>query len=129
MIDADNFKMLNDVLGHLAGDQVLRAVSDTLRRSVRAFDVCTRFGGEEFAILMPGSSAASALQSAERIRQRIAEYQFDPVLIPGHLHPTISVGVAVLKPENTAQDLISRADRALYVAKGEGKNCVRMAGE
>ena len=78
VIDADDFKSLNDLLGHLVGDRVLRAMSDTLRRSVRAFDVCTRFGGEEFAILMPGSSAASALQSAERIRQRIDGYKFDP---------------------------------------------------
>ena len=82
MIDADNFKALNDTLGHLVGDRVLRAMSDTLRRSVRAFDVCTRFGGEEFAILMPGSSAASALQSAERIRQRVERYPFDPRVIP-----------------------------------------------
>jgi diguanylate cyclase (GGDEF)-like protein len=129
VIDADDFKALNDLLGHLVGDRVLRAMSDTLRRSVRAFDVCTRFGGEEFAILMPGSSAASALQSAERIRQRIADYKFDPALVPPTRQPTISVGVAVLKADNTAQDLISRADRALYVAKADGKNCVRMATE
>lgn len=129
VIDADNFKTLNDLLGHLVGDRVLRVVSDTLRRSVRAFDVCTRFGGEEFAILMPGSNAASALQSAERIRQRIADYKFDPLPMPTHIHPTISVGVAVLAPDNTPHDLIARADRALYVAKADGKNCVRLAGE
>ncbi len=127
MIDADNFKALNDVLGHLVGDRVLRAMADTLRRSVRAFDVCTRFGGEEFAILMPGSNAAPRVQSADRIRQRIEQYRFDPLLIPSDMHPTISVGVAVLAPDNTAQDLIARADRALYVAKAEGKNCVRLA--
>ena len=127
VIDADNFKALNDLLGHLVGDRVLRAMSDTLRRSVRAFDVCTRFGGEEFAILMPGSNAASAVQSAERIRQRIEQYKFDPMLIPAEIRPTISVGVAVLNGESTAQDLIARADRALYVAKGQGKNCVRLA--
>ena len=127
VIDADNFKQLNDGLGHLVGDRVLRAMSDTLRRSVRAFDVCTRFGGEEFAILMPGSNATSAVQSADRIRQRVAEYRFDPMLIPATIHPTISVGVAVLNGDQTAQDLISRADRALYVAKAEGKNCVRIA--
>ncbi len=126
VIDADDFKSLNDLLGHLVGDRVLRAMSDTLRRSVRGFDVCTRFGGEEFAILMPGSNAASALQSAERIRQRIEGYTFEPVM-PPNVHPTISIGVSVLQPDNTAQDLIARADRALYVAKAEGKNCVRMA--
>jgi diguanylate cyclase (GGDEF)-like protein len=127
VIDADNFKGLNDLLGHLVGDRVLRAMSDTLRRSVRAFDVCTRFGGEEFAILMPGSNSASAAQSAERIRQRIEQYKFDPLLIPPEIRPTISVGVAVLQNESSAQDLIARADRALYTAKAEGKNCVRLA--
>jgi len=129
VIDADDFKALNDLLGHLVGDRVLRAMSDTLRRSVRAFDVCTRFGGEEFAILMPGSSAASALQSAERIRQRIEHYRFDTLGIPTEHRPTISVGVAVLAGENSAQDLIARADRALYAAKAAGKNCVRLAGD
>jgi diguanylate cyclase (GGDEF)-like protein len=129
VIDADDFKALNDLLGHLAGDRVLRAMSDMLRRSVRAFDVCTRFGGEEFAILMPGSGAASALQSAERIRQRIAGYNFDPLLVPPDQHPTISIGVAVLQAEDSAPELITRADRALYVAKADGKNCVRLATE
>jgi diguanylate cyclase (GGDEF)-like protein len=129
VIDADDFKRLNDRLGHLMGDRVLRGMSDTLRRSVRAFDVCTRFGGEEFAILMPGSHEASALQSAERIRQRIEQYRFDPQLIPPDVRPTISVGVAVLTGENSAQDLIARADRALYAAKAAGKNCVRLAME
>jgi diguanylate cyclase (GGDEF)-like protein len=129
VIDADDFKSFNDRFGHLVGDQVLRAISDTLRRSVRAFDVCTRFGGEEFAILMPGSSAASALQSAERIRQRIEHYRFDPLPITPDRQPTISVGVAVLNGDGTAHDLISRADRALYAAKAAGKNCVRLAAD
>ena len=129
VIDADNFKSFNDRFGHLVGDQVLRAIADTLRRSVRAFDVCTRFGGEEFAILMPGSSPASALQSAERIRQRIESYRFDPLPIPPDGHPTISVGVAVLDGDHTAHDLIARADRALYAAKAAGKNCVRVLAE
>ena len=127
VIDADDFKSFNDRFGHLVGDQVLRGISDTLRRSVRAFDVCTRFGGEEFAILMPGSSAASALQSAERIRHRIEHYRFDPLPIPPDRHPTISIGVAVLDGEGSAHDLIARADRALYAAKAAGKNCVRLA--
>lgn len=129
VIDADDFKQLNDRFGHPVGDRVLRAMSDTLRRSVRAFDVCTRFGGEEFAILMPGSNAASAVQSADRIRQRVANYRFDPLVVPAEVHPTISVGVAVLNGDQGAQDLIARADRALYAAKAEGKNCVKIADE
>ena len=127
VIDADDFKRLNDRLGHLMGDQVLRTMADTLRRSVRGFDVCTRFGGEEFAILMPGSHAAAAVQSAERIRQRIENYRFDLLPIPPDLRPTISVGVAVLTASDAPQDLIARADRALYQAKAEGKNRVRLS--
>ena len=127
MLDADHFKRLNDRLGHLMGDRVLRAMADMLRRSVRGFDVCTRFGGEEFAILMPGSRAAAAVQSAERIRQRIESHRFDPLPIPADLRPTISVGVAVLTASDAAQDLVGRADRALYQAKAEGKNRVKLA--
>lgn len=126
-IDADNFKSYNDLLGHPTGDRILRAMADVLRRSIRAFDVCTRFGGEEFAILMPGSNAEAALHSAERIRQRIAEYRFEPLLARTTVHPTISIGVAVLEPDLSALDLIARADRALYAAKAAGKNCVRLA--
>jgi diguanylate cyclase (GGDEF)-like protein len=129
VVDADDFKQLNDRFGHLVGDQVLRGISDTLRRSTRAFDVCTRYGGEEFAILMPGSNAASALQSAERIRHRIERYRFEPLPIPPERHPTISIGVAVLEGDATPQELIARADRALYAAKAAGKNCVRLAGQ
>ncbi|MBP7568861.1 MAG: sensor domain-containing diguanylate cyclase [Acidobacteria bacterium] len=127
VVDVDDFKRLNDRLGHLVGDRVLRALADTLRRSVRGFDVCTRFGGEEFAILMPGSPAAAAVQSAERIRQRIEVYRFDPLPVPVGLRPTISVGVAVLAAADAAPDLVARADRALYQAKAEGKNRVKLA--
>ncbi|MBE3071882.1 MAG: GGDEF domain-containing protein, partial [Acidobacteria bacterium] len=127
IVDADDFKGLNDRLGHLAGDRVLKMMADVLRRSVRAFDVCTRFGGEEFAILMPGSDVKSATHSAERIRHRVDTYRFEEDLLTPQVHPTISVGVAVLSADVTAQDLIGRADRALYRAKADGKNCVRLA--
>jgi len=127
VIDADNFKVFNDLLGHPGGDRILRTMADVLRRSVRAFDVCTRFGGEEFAILMPGSNADAAMHSAERIRQRIADYRFEPRFLPPGVHPTISIGVAILDGAGTAQELVASADRALYTAKAAGKNCVRLA--
>jgi diguanylate cyclase (GGDEF)-like protein len=127
IVDADDFKALNDRLGHLVGDRVLKTIADLLRRSVRAFDICTRFGGEEFAIVLPGSDAKSATLSAERIRHRIDSYPFGEELMTPGIRPTISVGVAILSADATAQDLIGRADRALYRAKADGKNCVRLA--
>jgi diguanylate cyclase (GGDEF)-like protein len=126
LADVDNFKRLNDQLGHLAGDHLLRQVAEVLRRSVRVFDVCTRFGGEEFAILMPGSNATNALVVAERIRSRVESATRSDGHLPPHLEVTISLGLAVLDGDATSQDLIGRADRGLYRAKAEGKNRVHL---
>lgn len=124
-IDLDRFKEINDTLGHLAGDYMLKQVADVLKRSVRMFDVCTRFGGEEFAILMPGSSVANAMVVAERIRTRVVASSRDDTTLPPDTRVTVSLGLAALTPEVTSQELIARADRALYRAKNEGKNCIR----
>jgi diguanylate cyclase (GGDEF)-like protein len=122
MVDIDDFKRVNDTLGHLEGDRVLRDVADLLRSGVRVFDVCARYGGEEFAIVMPGASEQVAVQVAERIRSQVQErLKSDPVPI------TISVGVGTLQPGESAEDLISGADRALIAAKKAGKNTVRSA--
>jgi diguanylate cyclase (GGDEF)-like protein len=127
LIDVDDFKALNDQLGHLAGDHLLRRVADILKRSVRVFDVCTRFGGEEFAVLMPGSSVNNALVVAERIRSRIeGASPREAGAAPPHPHLTVSLGLAVLASDSTPHELVARADRALYLAKAAGKNCVRM---
>lgn len=127
LIDVDDFKALNDMLGHLAGDHLLRQVADILKRSVRVFDVCTRFGGEEFAVLMPGSSVNNALVVAERIRSRIeGARSADSALVPPHMRITVSLGLAALGADSTPHELVARADRALYLAKAAGKNCVRM---
>jgi diguanylate cyclase (GGDEF)-like protein len=121
IIDVDSFKAINDRFGHLAGDSVLRDVAEILRRSVRVFDVCARFGGDEFAVVMPGSTLESATVVAERIRGRIHERQpptaDDPAV-------TVSIGVAQLRAGEHARDVIERADRALYKAKRGGKNRV-----
>jgi diguanylate cyclase (GGDEF)-like protein len=123
MVDLDGFKTINDRFGHVAGDLVIRDISEILRRSVRIFDVCTRFGGEEFAVMMPGGTVESASAIAERIRQRVEAYQrSEPDL--AELRVTASIGVAVSAPGMTARDLIERADRALYHAKKAGKNRV-----
>ncbi len=123
LLDVDRFKELNDRLGHLAGDAVLRVVGDVLRRSVRLFDVCTRFGGDEFAILMPGSGPESTRQIAERIREGVEDSRPAGGPWADDLRVTASIGIATFAG-TTAEDLIARADQALYAAKREGKNRV-----
>jgi diguanylate cyclase (GGDEF)-like protein len=122
MIDIDDFKRVNDQFGHAVGDLVLRAVSEILQGSVREFDVCARFGGEEFAILMLGASVDSASSLADRIRTRIEEYRpTEPGL--GDLLVTASIGVSLSNGALQAE-LLEHADRALYSAKKAGKNRV-----
>jgi len=123
MIDIDDFKVVNDSFGHLAGDTVIRDVAEILRRSVRVFDICARLGGEEFAIIMPGSAEANSTRIAERIRERIAAYQsVDPTL--AEVRITVSIGLAVSSGAMAGRDLVARADQALYAAKHAGKNRV-----
>jgi diguanylate cyclase (GGDEF)-like protein len=125
LLDIDDFKKINDTLGHLVGDQVIRDTADILRRSVRVFDVCTRYGGEEFAIVMPGSGLEDAANIAERIRAGIEGYR-SPEVRAGRI--TASIGVAVSSPDTSVRELIARADQALYLAKRSGKNQVRTSG-
>jgi diguanylate cyclase (GGDEF)-like protein len=123
VLDIDDFKSINDSYGHLVGDLVLKDVAEILRRSVRVFDICARFGGDEFVIVMPGSASAGASRIAERIRERIATYA------PGdrrlaRLRLTASIGLAMSFAESSAADVLERADQALYTAKHQGKNRV-----
>jgi diguanylate cyclase (GGDEF)-like protein len=125
MVDIDDFKSINDSFGHLVGDTLIKDVAEILRRSVRVFDVCARFGGDEFAVLMPASTVESAAKVAERIRERIETSQS----LDSHgqaLRVTASVGLAMSSPAASASDIIARADEALYVAKREGKNRLRI---
>jgi diguanylate cyclase (GGDEF)-like protein len=121
IIDVDSFKTVNDRFGHLAGDAIIKDVADILRRSVRVFDVCARYGGDEFAVVMPGSRLDSAAAVANRIRLRIADRQ--PPL-PHDPAVTVSIGVAELQAGDSPRDVLDRADRALYEAKRAGKNRV-----
>jgi diguanylate cyclase (GGDEF)-like protein len=126
--DLDLLRNINNAYGHLAGDVVLMGVADVLRNEVRAYDVPSRFGGEEFAILLPGADVDEALALAERIRGRVGRERF---AIPTSVEPitvTVSVGVATLGEHgNTIKELLHAADLALYRAKVEGRDRVRVA--
>ena len=122
MLDIDDFKGINDRFGHPAGDLVIRGVGDILKRSVRKFDLCTRFGGEEFAIVMPGSGPENAVPVAERICQRIEGFRPADAEL-AELRVTASIGMAVAQGIS-GRELIARADQALYTAKQAGKNRV-----
>jgi len=124
--DIDHFKAVNDTHGHLAGDAVLAAVSAAMRDLLRDCDLCGRFGGEEFALLLPRTTAAQALEITERIRQGISQ-----LAIPrdggAAIRVTISVGVAVpSQARRTLDDLLAAADHALYQAKRSGRDRVVM---
>jgi diguanylate cyclase (GGDEF)-like protein len=134
LIDVDHFKMVNDQHGHLAGDEALRTIAHVFRIFLREYDLVGRFGGEEFAVLLPHTSAADARRIAERVRCHIAEMPIsisdDPVAEP--IRITVSMGVAALGETwestkgNRLTDLLAGADRALYKAKGVGRNHVWM---
>jgi diguanylate cyclase (GGDEF)-like protein len=121
MADIDDFKRVNDTAGHQAGDAVLQVVGSILRSSVRVFDVCARYGGDEFVILMPNCDRQSAVACAERIRQRVEQRASGDQSLPPL---TLSVGVAVAEADDSAAELLRRADRYLYQAKTAGKNTV-----
>ena len=124
LIDIDLFKQINDSLGHQAGDTVLRKVAEIVRRSVRASDVATRYGGDEFCVLVVDNAVTAPL-TAERIRQRVESFRWDSLGLGQVLPVTVSVGVCVAQPGESADSLVSRADQNLYDAKAQGRNCVR----
>ena len=127
-VDLDHFKVINDTHGHLAGDTLLREVGTILLAAGRAGDVVARMGGEEFAILLPGSGNAGANLFAARLCERIRSHEFVIGAQELSLSLTTSVGVAVGAPlgePNFAAVLWSRADSALYAAKRAGRDCAR----
>jgi diguanylate cyclase (GGDEF)-like protein len=126
MVDADDFKAFNDTRGHLAGNVALRRLASVLRKAVREVDVPARYGGEEFAVLLPSTPKLAALKVAEKLRQAVEKAGIGLEGGAAGRPLTVSVGVASLPGDAaTAAELVERADRALYVAKSLGKNCVK----
>jgi len=124
LLDLDHFKQVNDTFGHEEGDAVLASVGDVLSSTVRTSDFVGRSGGEEFVALLPETSAAGALEVAEKLRAAIAAVKLTRV----DRAITASFGVAV-HPDaaGDAETLLRLADRALYAAKGAGRNRVELA--
>jgi len=124
MFDIDHFKRVNDTYGHLAGDYVLQALARLISTRARREEIFARYGGEEFVILLPETQNAGAMELAEQLRKRVASYTF---IFEGEEIPiTVSIGVATITDESvTDNEAIRRADEKLYLAKAEGRNCVR----
>lgn len=125
IFDIDHFKPVNDTYGHQAGDEVIRQVAQLLRSTARETDFAGRYGGEEFVLLLPDTSAQGALQVAERLRKTLeaTQVQYEHL----KLKVTISLGVSVFSPDLvSAHEWLERADQALYQAKNSGRNQVKL---
>lgn len=129
MTDIDFFKKVNDTYGHAAGDLVLQTVSKVMRSQLREYDIAGRYGGEEFAILLPFTKCSEAKMVAERLRKSIEEKIIDvsevnPDAVQKEINVTVSLGVYEFKTSDNEEDLLKNADKALYRAKESGRNKV-----
>ncbi|MBF0193503.1 MAG: GGDEF domain-containing protein [Magnetococcales bacterium] len=126
MLDVDHFKNYNDTQGHQAGDQALIALGAVLKETVRPMDVAGRYGGEEFTIILPESSAKDALKVAERLRKNVEKKEIKAK--KGDPLPSITVSIGIGESSNTCslEDIIKQADNNLYKAKDSGRNCCCM---
>lgn len=122
MLDLDHFKSINDTYGHSVGDSVLQQTVKAITHTVRQTDICFRFGGEEFLIVLSNTPKQDSLLVADRIRQAISDMA--PKTPSGPIKITASVGCATLRPSDSRDQLLERADAALYKAKEEGRNSV-----
>jgi diguanylate cyclase (GGDEF)-like protein len=123
MIDIDYFKNYNDTNGHLAGDQVLKAIAILIQRGVRQSDIIARYGGEEFSAILINTGREKALEIAERVRRNVSDTRFPNESAQPNKDLTVSVGVATFSSSiSTLTDLIREADHALYRAKKGGRN-------
>ncbi len=125
MIDIDYFKHYNDTNGHLAGDQVLKAIAFLIQRGVRQTDIVARYGGEEFSAILINAGREKALEIAERVRRNVADTRMPNEGAQPNKNLTVSIGLATFSSSiSTLTDLIREADHALYRAKKAGRNCI-----
>ena len=125
-IDVDGFKRINDTYGHLAGSRILAETGELFRQVIRESDVVARYGGDEFVIVLPETPLAGALITAERIRKKVAEHEFSPHDLQIRL--TVSLGVACYpRHALTAEELVRKADAAMYLAKESSRNNIKTA--
>ena len=130
MIDIDHFKRVNDTFGHLVGDKVIRFVADSLRQSIKGRDCAARYGGEEYALLLPETSLENAVILCNKIREHIAKTNLVRSGTKESLGQiTISVGIAQKRSGEGRMDLLARADKALYLSKERGRNKVTASDE
>lgn len=127
LVDIDHFKQINDTYGHGNGDSVLRTFAHVAEQSVRSVDFLGRWGGEEFLMLLPDTSADLAAACAQRIKAELEKTAFDG--LPPDFRITMSAGIAEYRAGGEIQDLLERADQALYRAKRAGRNRIMMAGQ
>jgi diguanylate cyclase (GGDEF)-like protein len=119
IFDIDNFKNINDEYGHLSGDKILQEIVSTVKNTIRKSDVFSRWGGDEFLILLPNTVIDQASEMAERMRSNIQKIKSGEVE-----NITCSFGLVYLKENESAEDVLKKADKLLYDAKGSGKNTV-----
>jgi diguanylate cyclase (GGDEF)-like protein len=124
MIDIDNLKKINDTFGHRLGDKVIQKVSKKIKECIRQIDTAARYGGDEFAIILPNTDHSEARLVAERMVNAVSG---SPILWKNEqIVPSISIGLGEYGPETNPEDMTSRSDLALYIAKQAGKNTVRV---
>lgn len=127
MLDIDHFKSYNDQNGHPQGDEILKAIAEVLNRNVRSIDIVSRYGGEEFAIILPEITGENALSVAERIRESVENTNFFGSENQPNKRLTVSIGIAIYPVDAMSkEDLIKKADQALYQAKYQGRNTIHL---
>lgn len=123
ILDIDNFKEINDRCGHPYGDEILKNIAHIIKQNTRHSDLSFRYGGDEFAMILPGTSKEEALLVCRNIQNSIADVR---LLNEETCLPTLSIGICGWGENMTADQIIKAADNAMYLSKSEGKNQIKM---